>query len=351
MKCTINVKDEVWCTINGLTASHVDFLWKKLAIYVDGYWFMPAYKLGRFDGKIKFFEKTGKTYVRLLEKILPYIETWGYEIELNDTRLAYDQPEVIGNLTTIDAHGIALEAEGLDIMGDVILPDGKKFMLRPYQLQCVQKAIEAGSGFIIAGTGAGKTSITAGISYLYGEKGHRVITIVPSGDLVDQTASWYSLLDMDVGVYSGESKDIDHSHVVATWQALQYNPEILRDFQALIWDECFSGDTKVLMADLTWKRIDEIDIGNMVMSYQNDLFEPKEVEAVHANLIKSNVSTMLRLTFDNGATLDVTDNHVFYLKDGRKVAAKDLSYDDEIAEFSMNKMKTHGDKANEEERY
>ena len=237
MNCIINVKDEVWCTINGITPSHNEFLWNKFGVHVDGYFFMPAYKLGRWDGKIRFYEKTGKTYVRLLEKILPYLENWGYDIDLNDNRKVYAQPDIVGELTKIDDHGIALEAVGLDIMGDVFLPDGKKFLLRPYQLQCIQKAVEAGSGFIIAGTGAGKTSITAGLSYLYGERGYRVITIVPSGDLVDQTATWYSMLGMDVGIYSGESKDIDHTHVVATWQALQYNPEILKDFQVLIWDE------------------------------------------------------------------------------------------------------------------
>jgi superfamily II DNA or RNA helicase len=42
---------------------------------------------------------------------------------------------------------------------------------------------------------------------------------------------------MDVGIYSGDQKDINHFHVVATWQALQYNPAILSDFQVLIWDE------------------------------------------------------------------------------------------------------------------
>lgn len=81
------------------------------------------------------------------------------------------------------------------------------------------------------------TSITAGISHVYARAGNRVITIVPSGDLVDQTATWYEMLGLDVGVYSGESKDIDHEHVVATWQALQYNPQILQNFQVLIWDE------------------------------------------------------------------------------------------------------------------
>ena len=81
------------------------------------------------------------------------------------------------------------------------------------------------------------TSITAAISYFYGTKGYKVITIVPSGDLVTQTKEWYELLQLDVGVYSGDEKDINHTHVVATWQAVQYNPAIMQEFQVLIWDE------------------------------------------------------------------------------------------------------------------
>lgn len=237
LSCTITVKDEVWCTLTGLLPSHVDYLWNKLGVHVDGYFFMPAYKLGRWDGKIRFFEKTGKTYVRMLDKILPFLDGWGYSIDLKDNRKLWENPEYTGKVTRVDEEGIAIVGENLDIMGDVEIRPGKKFELRPYQLQCVQEAISAGSGFIIAGTGAGKTSITAAISYFYGKKGYKIITIVPSGDLVSQTKEWYELLGLDVGEYSGDSKDINHAHVVATWQALQYNPAILSDFQVLIWDE------------------------------------------------------------------------------------------------------------------
>lgn len=236
MKCIITVRDEVWCFVTGLTPTHTEILWKDFAIFVDGYFFMPAYKLGRWDGKVRFFEKTGKTYVRMLDRIIPYLDKWGYDVELVDHRKQIIAPEQIGEITSYDSLGIALTATGTDLFPGIEL-GGKPFHLRPYQLQCVNEAIIAGSGFIIAGTGAGKTSITAAISHAYAQLGHRVITIVPSGDLVAQTSEWYELLGMDVGVYSGTEKDIDHEHVVATWQALQYNPTILQNFQALIWDE------------------------------------------------------------------------------------------------------------------
>jgi superfamily II DNA or RNA helicase len=237
MKCFITVRDEVWCFITGITPTHTESLSKAFAVHPEGYFFMPAYKLGRWDGFIRFFEKTGKTYVRLLDKIVPYLEQWGYEIELVDNRKYFEPPIVGGKLLTIDPVGIALTASDTNIMGDDIVVGGKVFNLRPYQLQCVKIAVEHGSGFIIAGTGAGKTSITGALSYYYANAGYKVITIVPSGDLVDQTAEWYELLGLDVGTYSGTEKDLDHMHIVATWQAVQYNPTIMQDFQCLIWDE------------------------------------------------------------------------------------------------------------------
>jgi superfamily II DNA or RNA helicase len=220
MKAHITVRDEVWCSVTGISPAHVEVLWKELSVFVDGYFFMPNFKTGRWDGKIRFFEKTGKTYVRLLDRILPYLEKWNYDVELTDLRTPVLAPTTRATADMFDAE-----------------VGGKPFKLRPYQVECINAAIDSGSGFVIAGTGAGKTSITAGISEVYSRSGNRVITIVPSGDLVTQTGDWYELLGMDVGYYSGDTKDIDHQHVVATWQALQYNPEILREFQGLIWDE------------------------------------------------------------------------------------------------------------------
>ena len=292
-KCLITVKDEVWCFLTGLHQDHVEALWKKFGVFVDGYFFMPAYKLGRWDGKIRFFEKTGKTYVRMLDKVVPMLEQWGYDIDLVDNRQVFKTPPIPGIVTKFDEGGLALEAEGTEIIPGRMLGN-RPFALRPYQLQCVQDAIKAGSGFIIAGTGAGKTSITAGISYFYGEQGYKVITIVPSGDLVDQTVTWYEMLGLDVGEYSGENKDIDHTHIVATWQALQYNPHILQHFQGLIWDECFSGETQVLCEDLTWKEISNVAVGDTVISMNSSgEFESKPVLKVHINLPKS-AGKMLR---------------------------------------------------------
>lgn len=221
--CFITVRDEVFCYITGLQPSDNEFLWKELGVHVDGYFFMPAYKLGRWDGRIRFFEKTGKTYLRLLNKILPFIEKWGYEVELTDQRQIYDHP--VKRLTQE-----WFAEKGAKFKGNPI-------EFRPYQLEAVNAGVDSGDGFILAGTGAGKSLMCAGLCDVYGDMGYKTITVVPSADLVQQTADWYRLCLMDTGIYSGSEKDIYHQHVVATWQSLQNNPKIIQDFQVFIWDE------------------------------------------------------------------------------------------------------------------
>jgi intein/homing endonuclease len=124
----------------------------------------------------------------------------------------------------------------------------------------------------------------------------------------------------------------------------------LKEFQTLIWDECFSGDTLVLLKDLTWKKISEINIGDEVISMNSiGEFESKKVLELHINLPKSS-GKMLRLHFDNSQYVDVTEDHEFYTISGKKIKAADLTYQDEISEFSINKLKIHGGITHEEER-
>ena len=243
-KCYITVRDEVFCYITGLQPSDNEFLWKEFGIFVDGYFWIPAYKLGRWDGRIRFFEKTGRTYFRLLSRILPFLDKWGYNIELVDERKFIAPPEKRISQEWFAEKGALFKGEPIKI--------------RPYQVNAINECIEFGDGFILAGTGAGKSLMCAGLCDVYGDAGYRTITVVPSADLVTQTEEWYSICGLDAGIYSGATKDLYHQHIVATWQSLQNNPRIIQDFQMFMWDECFDGNTNILMADLSWKQIDNI---------------------------------------------------------------------------------------------
>lgn len=224
-KCFINVRDEVFCTISGLSPSHLQELEKKYAVFVDGYFFMPAYKLGRWDGKKKFFEKTGKTYLPFLPDILQYLDDNGYKIELNDLRKPIAPPNTICASDQFGHKGI---------------------FLRPYQVDSVNTLAESGNGFIIAGTGAGKSLICSALVDIYGKAFCKTLTVVPSSDLVSQTTEWYLACGLDAGEYSGNRKELDKMHIVATWQSLQNNPQLMSLFQMFIIDEAHGVKGQVI---------------------------------------------------------------------------------------------------------
>lgn len=228
LTCTIHIADEVNCTFGGLRPEHLEILWEKFGVFVDGYRFMPAFQLRRWDGKLRFFEKTGKTYVRILDEIIPYICTWGYEVEIVDKRLS--APVITKRVDE-------------NILNN-------SFKLRPYQVDVVNELLEEGSGFSIAATGSGKTLMTAVLSLVLHQHGMQTLVIVPSTDLVNQTREEYqkflSEYDLVVGEYSGSQKEIDHPIVVATWQSLQNAPHLMGFFQAVIVDEAHGAKCAVI---------------------------------------------------------------------------------------------------------
>jgi superfamily II DNA or RNA helicase len=222
------VRDEVWMTVSGISTAETEFFWNKYGIEVEGSWFMPARKLGRWDGKIRFFEKTGKVFLRFLDEIEPFLTKWGYEIELHDERKPLNV--VQGRVT----------ANWFDGKSQVPVT------LRDYQVDAVNKAIETGSGMVIAATGAGKTLMVAGMCDVMGQEEIRCLVIVPSSDLVTQTSNTFALCGIQHGIYSGATKDIYHPHVIATWQALQNNPQIVENFQCVIVDEAHGASAKTI---------------------------------------------------------------------------------------------------------
>ena len=94
-KAYITVKDEVYAQISGLEPHDQKVLSDKMAVMVEGAFFMPAYKLGHWDGKIRFFDNTGKIYFRLLDEVTPYLDAWGYDIELKDERTPIELPDIV----------------------------------------------------------------------------------------------------------------------------------------------------------------------------------------------------------------------------------------------------------------
>lgn len=231
-KVRITLLDDVRCIVSGLHPDDASYFYHEYALHVEGYFFQPKYKLGIWDGKTHFFTEEGKTYNNLLPEIVPKIKSMGYKMELNDKRIG---------------KSVVVDAVTEDYFSHIVDPKtGEPFSIREYQTDAVNAVTEEGFGVIIAGTGAGKSIINSVLADLYGKKGLRTLTIVPAVSLISQTYEIFKMLGLDVGQYSGDIKDLDHTHLVSTWQSLQNNPKIVKDFQVVIVDECQSTRSKVI---------------------------------------------------------------------------------------------------------
>lgn len=156
------------------------------------------------------------------------------------------------------------------------------------------------------------TILNAVICDVYAKKGCKTLTIVPATSLIVQTIKQFKELGLDVHHYNSKSPEIDHDHIVTTWQTLQHCPHLIKIFQMVVVDECLAGDTKVLLANGNYEEIQNIIAGQEIISYNinEKKFELDVVVKTHNNLIKSSSEKMYRLTFEDDTIIDVTGNHM-----------------------------------------
>ena len=83
---TLIIKDEVNVKIEGLDLNERKELTNKFKYEVPGARYMPAVRLGRWDGKVGFFQLGGSTFINLLPEIIPYLEGQGYDLNIEDFR-------------------------------------------------------------------------------------------------------------------------------------------------------------------------------------------------------------------------------------------------------------------------
>lgn len=170
------------------------------------------------------------------------------------------------------------------------------------------------------------TTMNACLVDCYGKEGLRTLTIVPDKTLINQTAEWFRVCELDTGVYYGDEKDTKHIHVVSTWQSLQNQPTLIQEFNVVVADECLDGNTMVLMGDGATKPIVCVRVDDMVVTLNEitNKYEKNRVVKQHINLTVSASEQMHRLEFDDGTVLEVTGNHKI-LTMGGYVRADELS--------------------------
>jgi superfamily II DNA or RNA helicase len=206
----IIIKDEVNVKIEGLDVSDRRALMKMFEFEKPGARYLPAVRLGRWNGKISYFSLGGSTYVNLLENIITYLYDKNYDIELVDLRQSHEE--------------LKFDRIKEDSFAGTVWPkgherEGQPIVLRDYQVEIVNNFLENPQCLQEVATGAGKTLMTAALSKSVEHLG-RSLVIVPNKSLVTQTEADYINLGLDVGVYFGDRKDYGKTHTICTWQSL-----------------------------------------------------------------------------------------------------------------------------------
>ena len=209
-QATLTITDEVNVKISGLELDVRRKLVNQFKYDVPYARYLPAVRLGRWDGKVSFFQLGGSTYVNLLPEIIPILEEYDYDIELDDQR-TYS--------TTFE-----FEQVREDSFKDISWPKGhpqagEPVMLRDYQVEIVNNFLANPQCLQEVATGAGKTIMTAALSHAVTPYG-RSIVIVPNKSLVTQTERDYINMELDVGVFFGDRKEFGRQHTICTWQSL-----------------------------------------------------------------------------------------------------------------------------------
>jgi superfamily II DNA or RNA helicase len=207
---TIIIKDEVNIKIEGLELDARRALVNAFKYDVPGARYLPAVRLGRWDGKVSYFQLGGSTYVNLLPEIIPILEKFNYDIDLDDQR-DYSVNFTFEKVT---------EQTFSHIMWPKAHPmEGQPMALRDYQVEIINNFLENPQCIQEIATGAGKTVITAALSNAVAPYG-RTIVIVPNKSLVTQTEKDYINMEQDVGVFFGDRKEFGRQHTICTWQSL-----------------------------------------------------------------------------------------------------------------------------------
>ena len=227
---TIIIRDEVNIKIEGLELDARRSCVNAFKYDVPYARYLPAVRLGRWDGKVSYFQLGGSTYVNLLPEIIPILEKFNYDIEVDDQReysTTFDFKQV-----TEDSYSHIAWPAGHPAAGEPM-------KLRDYQVEIINNFLANPQCLQEVATGAGKTVMTASLSDAVTPYG-RSIVIVPNKSLVTQTEKDYINMGLDVGVYFGDRKEWGRQHTICTWQSL--NVLLKNTKNGTTEDDCTIGE-------------------------------------------------------------------------------------------------------------
>jgi len=188
---------------------------------VPGFRFMPAFKRGSWDGKIRLFN----TRLNILYKgLITHVEKWAAK---NNYKVDIDESWKDTEFTTKQA---------LEFISSLNLP--KEITPRNYQIESFVEAIRKKRLTILSPTGSGKSLI---IYLIIRYLNLKTLIIVPKVTLVHQLAEdikSYGYKEEIHKIFSGEDKQTDKLYSITTWQSIfRLKKEFFDQYHVVIVDE------------------------------------------------------------------------------------------------------------------
>ncbi len=174
-------------------------MYDHFSYFVPDYKFMPRYKSGIWDGKIRLFDiKRNRLYLGLVSDVKDFCDKYGYSCEV-DAQLG--------------------RRSDLSDVKDFVrsIPTLCRFEPRDYQIAAFVAATVEQKTLILSPTGSGKSLIIYLVAqYMRTISEKKILLVVPTTSLVEQMASDFNDYDPEhlVGelchkIYTGKSKETE----------------------------------------------------------------------------------------------------------------------------------------------
>lgn len=237
----IEAVDEVFLRIRADVSVHAE-LSDRFTFTVPGYKFMPSFKSGFWDGKIRIYNQRNQTIYRgLLPEVRKFAEDFEYELTADesvarDMEVKFADPEAISDFTS-----------SLKL----------KYPPRDFQETGLIEVLENRRCILESATGSGKSLIIYMIMRALAKK--RVLLLVPNITLVNQMFNDFDQYSAEDDSWSAENecqrihggltKEINSRVVISTWQSVFRSPkQYFEDFDVLLVDECHLAEGNSIKA-------------------------------------------------------------------------------------------------------
>lgn len=210
----ITLLDEVNCRIESATPQVQKMAMEKVKVFIPHARYQQSYRIGAWDGYIRYMKANGCTYINLLDEILPVFQATNTPIILNDLR---------------QSKGKRFTFDDIDenYFSHIKWPEGHRLAGQPvhleeHQVEGINAALHKTNGVLELATSFGKTLAMSVLCDQVNKKYGRCVVVVPSTDLVIQTAAEMRSMGLEVGEVRAGMKEFDKKNVVATWQSIMH---------------------------------------------------------------------------------------------------------------------------------